>query len=125
MRLKKNQSGLTFISWLIILAIGGFFVLLTLKLVPIYLENQSVKSVVQSLNQDPLVRKQTAHGVRKIIQKRLKINSVYDFPKEYIKIKKSKNKLIVDITYDRIEPIVANVSVMVSFSEKLDIELLP
>lgn len=125
MRLKKNQSGLTFISWLIILAIGGFFVLLTLKLVPIYLENQSVKSVVQSLNQDPLVRKQTAQGVRKIIQKRLKINSVYDFPKEYIKIKKSKNKLIVDITYDRIEPIVANVSVMVSFSEKLDIEILP
>lgn len=125
MRLKKNQSGLTFISWLIILAIGGFFVLLTLKLVPIYLENQSVKSVVQSLNQDPLVRKQSAQGVRKIIQKRLKINSVYDFPKEYIKIKKSKNKLIVDITYDRIEPIVANVSVMVSFSEKLDIEILP
>ncbi len=125
MRVKKHQTGLTFISWLIVLAIGGFFVLLTLKLVPIYLENQSVKSVVKSLNQDPLVRKQTAQGVRKIINKRLKINSVYDFPQDNIKIKKSKNRLIVDITYDKIEPIVANVSVMVSFSEKLTVEILP
>ena len=125
MRARKHQTGLTFISWLIVLAIGGFFVLLTLKLVPIYLENQSVKSVVKSLNNDPLVRKTDAKGVRKLINKRLKINSVYDFPKEFIKIKKSKNRLVVDITYDRIEPVVANVSVMVSFSEKLSVDILP
>jgi hypothetical protein len=121
---RKHQTGLTFISWLIILAIGGFFVLLTLKLVPIYLENQSVKSVVKSLNNDPLVRNADVHGVRKLITKRLKINSVYDFPKEWIKIKKSKNRLVVDITYDRIEPIVANVSVLVSFSEKLTVDIV-
>lgn len=125
MRLKKQQAGLTFISWLIIFAIGGFFILLTLKLVPIYLENQSISSVVKSLNQDPLVRKQTAQGVRKLIVKRLKINSVYDFPKEWIKIKKTRNRLKVDITYNREELIVANVYVVVKFSEQLDIEILP
>ena len=121
---RKHQTGLTFISWLIVLAIGGFFVLLTMKLVPIYLENQSVKSVVKSLNNDPLVRNTDAHGVRKLINKRLKINSVYDFPQENIKIKKSQNRMTVDITYDRIEPIVANISVMVSFSEKLTVDIV-
>ena len=121
----KRQTGLTFISWLVIFAVGGFFVLLGMKLVPIYLENQSVKSVVQSLNNDPLVRKTDARGVYKLINKRLKINSVYDFPKEFIKIKKSRNQLLVDVTYDRVEPIVGNVSVMVSFSEKLSVELTP
>lgn len=125
MRVKKHQSGLTLITWLFVMAIGGFFVLLTLKLVPIYLEYQSVRTVIQSLDHDPLVRKESAQGVRKIITKRLKINSVYDFPKEYIKIKKTKNRLTVDVTYDRIEPVIANISVMVSFSEKLNIEILP
>jgi hypothetical protein len=125
MQSGKHQTGLTFISWLIILAVGGFFVLLTLKLVPIYLENQSVKSVVKSLNNDPLVRKESAQGVRQIINKRLKINSVYDFPQDNIKIKKSQNRLLVDVTYDKIEPIVANISVMVSFSEQLSIEIVP
>ena len=121
---RKHQTGLTFISWLIVLAIGGFFVLLTMKLVPIYLENQSVKSVVKSLNNDPLVRNTDARGVRKLINKRLKINSVYNFPQDNIKIKKSQNRMTVDITYDRIEPIVANISVMVSFSEKLTVDIV-
>lgn len=121
----KHQKGLTFISWLIILAVGGFFVMLTLKLVPIYLENQSIQSVVESLDNDPLVRRETAGGIKKIIKKRMRINSVYDFPAEWVKVKKSKNRLIVDITYERREPIVANVSVVVSFSEKLDTMLIP
>ena len=46
MRLQKNQKGLTFISWLIILAVGGFFVMLALKLTPIYLENQSAGQII-------------------------------------------------------------------------------
>jgi hypothetical protein len=122
--LRKKQQGLTFISWLVIFAVGGFFILLGMKLVPIYLENQSVKSVVESLRNDADVRKADPMGVKKIIYKRLKINSIYDFPQDWIKIKKEKNRLVVDVTYDKIEPIFANISVMVSFSEKLDIEII-
>jgi len=122
--LKQKQQGLTLISWLIIFAIGGFFILLGMKLVPIYLENQSVKSIVESLRNDSKARGESAAGVKKLIYKRLKINSIYDFPKDNIKIKKTKNRLLVDITYDKIEPIFANISVMVSFSEKLDIEYI-
>ncbi|MBT8440357.1 MAG: DUF4845 domain-containing protein [Gammaproteobacteria bacterium] len=124
MRLQKNQKGLTFISWLIILAIGGFFVLLALKLTPIYLENQGVKSVVQSLNNDPLIRKTDSRGIRNIIKKRMKINSIYDFPKDAIKIKKTKTRLNVDITYNKEEKIVANVYVLVKFSEQLSVDIV-
>ena len=125
MRLQKNQKGLTFISWLIILAVGGFFVMLGLKLTPIYLENQGVKSVVKSLNNDPLIRKTDTRGVRKIIKNRMKINSIYDFPKDAIKIKKSKTRLNVDITYNKEEKIVGNVYVLVKFSEKLSVDIVP
>jgi hypothetical protein len=125
MRLQKNQKGLTFISWLIILAIGGFFVMLGMKLTPIYLENQSVKSIVKSLNNDPLLRNTDARGVKKIIKKRMKINSIYDFPEDAIKIKKTKTRLDLDITYNKEEKIVANVYVLVKFSEKLSVDIIP
>jgi hypothetical protein len=122
MNTNAHQKGLTFLSILIILAIGGFFVLLTLKIVPIYLENQSVKAIVAGMNEDAQrLRNKTVSGVKKEIKKRMKINSIYDFPKDAIKIKKDKNRLLVDITYDRIKPIFHNISVMVSFSEKLEI----
>jgi len=123
MRLKKHQTGLTFITWLFIMLIAGFFALLTLKLVPIYIENMGVKSVIESMHEDSKVANSSIAGIRTIIKKRLSINQIYDFPQEYIKITKGKNRLIVDITYDKVEPIIGNVSVLVSFSEKLDIEL--
>jgi len=123
--MKNRQQGLTFITWMLILAIGGFFVLLTLKLVPIYLENQSVKAIVQALADNPKVRseKQTVAGIKELIRKGFRINNIYDFPKDAITVKKDKNRVLVDITYDRVEPIIHNVSVMVSFSEVLDLEI--
>lgn len=123
MNTNAHQKGLTFLSILIILAIGGFFVLLALKITPIYLENQSIKAIVAGMNDDAQrLRNKTVSGVKKEIQKRFRINSIYDFPKDGYKIKKSKDKLIIDFTYDRVEPIVHNISVMVSFSDKLEID---
>lgn len=125
MHLKQRQRGLTFISWLIVLAIGGFFVMLGMKLTPIYLENQSVKSVVKSLNNDPLVRNTDARGIRTIIKKRMRINSIYDFPDDVIKIKKTRTNLAVDITYNKEEKIVGNIYVVVKFSEQLNVDIIP
>ena len=125
MQSMNKQSGLTFITLVLILGIFGFFVLLTLKIVPIYLENNSVSQIVQGLKNDPEIRKASAKKVRELIKRRMKINSIYDFPKENIKIKKTKNRLKVDVTYDKIEPIFANISVLVSFSDVVDIEILP
>ena len=49
----QRQQGVTFIGWIVILAIVGFFVLLGLRLGPVYLENFSVKQALASLENDP------------------------------------------------------------------------
>jgi hypothetical protein len=124
--LRKKQQGLTFISWLVILAVGGFFVLLTLKLVPIYLEHQSVKAIIEGLKTDPSLRKEvvTPKTISDTIWRKARVESLYDFPRDAIKIKKTKDKLQIDLVYDRVEPIFANISVMVSFEEHEEVELL-
>ena len=123
MNTNAHQKGLTFLSILIILAIGGFFVLLALKITPIYLENQSIKAIVAGMNEDAQrLKNKTVKGVKDEIRKRMRINSIYDFPQDSIKIKKDKNKLLIDFSYDRVEPIVHNISVMVSFKDKLEID---
>jgi len=125
MQSMNKQSGLTFLTIVLIMAVFGFFVLLALKITPIYIENNSVKTVLHKLENDASVKRKTVAGIRKMIAHGFRINSIYDFPKENIKIKKTKNRLIIDLTYDKVEPIVANVSVMVSFSDKIDMEILP
>ena len=118
MRMQRNQQGLTAISWLVIIAVAGFFIMIGLKLVPISLQHMSIQSVIEGLNDDPLVRGKGSREVRDMIYKRFKINGIYDFPKEELSVKKKGNEVFVDVTYERREPVVANISVVVSFSEK-------
>ena len=79
MQSLKKQRGMTGLGWLTVLFLIGFFAFLGIKLAPIYLEHYSIKTVVKSLNDEPNITKTTPSEVRKLIMKRLKINSVYDF----------------------------------------------
>ena len=49
----KRQQGLTLISLVFILGLIGFFVMLTLKIVPIYLDHGKVKSALEALKATP------------------------------------------------------------------------
>jgi Tfp pilus assembly protein PilE len=49
MRPLNRQKGMTAIGWLIVLALIGFFVLLTLKMLPSYLEYYKIVSTLDSL----------------------------------------------------------------------------
>ena len=53
MRSLHQQKGVTAIGWLIILALIGFFVMLTLKMLPSYLEYFKVVSTLESLEKEP------------------------------------------------------------------------
>ncbi len=117
----KKQQGMTGLGWLTILFLIGFFAFLGVKIIPIYLENYQVKSVVKSLKQEPMITKKTVGEIRKLIKKRLKINSVYDLKKENIKIKKSGGLLTVEIAYEVRKPMLSNIFVVVSFSDKVEL----
>ncbi|MFC1684668.1 DUF4845 domain-containing protein [Pseudomonadota bacterium] len=120
MQSLKKQRGMTGLGWLTVLFLIGFFAFLALKLIPIYLEHHSIKSVIMSLNQEPQITKKSPAEVRKLILKRLKINSVYDFKKEYLKIKKGGGVMTVSVVYDVREPMIGNVDILVAFKEKVE-----
>lgn len=120
MQSLKKQRGMTGIGWLLVLFLIGFFSFLAIKLIPIYLEHYSIKTVIESLNDEPLISKKSPAEVRKLIKKRLKINSVYDFKKEYLTIKKGGGVMTVSVAYDVVEPMIGNVSVLVSFKEQVE-----
>lgn len=121
MKLARRQLGVTGLGWLTILALIGFFSLLIIKLVPIYMEHYSVKTVLESLRNEPLITKKTPAEVRKLIERRLKVNGVYNMSKEAVSIKKASGVLLVDITYEVQKNMAGNIDVLVSFSDKVEL----
>lgn len=113
----NRQGGMTMMSWLIVLGILVFFILIGIKMVPTYLENYSIRQVLANMENDHQVRKMTPAEMKKSFIKRLKINSVYEFNREWIKIKKDKFGTKFSVDYEIRKPVAGNVSIVMVFSE--------
>ena len=119
--LRNRQKGMTGTGWLVVLALIGFFSLLTIKLVPVYLEHYSVKTVLASLENEPLITQKSVSEVKKMVHRRLKVNGVYDVDQKGLKVKRESGVLTVEMTYEVKKHMVGNVDVLVSFSDKVEL----
>ena len=113
----NRQKGMTMLSWLVVLGILVFFILIGIKMVPTYLENYSIKQVLANMENDRKVRTMSAGEMKKSFMTRLKINSVYEFDRNSIKIKKEKFGTRFSVDYEIRKPIAGNVSIVMEFSD--------
>lgn len=113
----RRQRGLTMLSWLFVLGIAVFFVLIGIKMVPTYLENYSVRQVLANMENDRTLRGGTQASIRESFFKRLRINSVFEFEKNWIKISKQKEGNLIEVDYEIRKPVLGNVSIVMAFSE--------
>lgn len=111
---------MTGLGWITVLFLIGFFIFLAFKLVPIYLEHHSVKSVLASLQEEPLITKQSVTKVRSMVLKRLNTNGVRDIKKEHININKTPGTLNVSIVYEVRKDMVGNIDILVSFDDEVE-----
>lgn len=119
--LAKRQQGMTLISWLLVLAIAGFFATIGFTLVPIYLEHYSVKHVLQQFELERDLEKKSTGELRELMKRRLKINGVYGFNvKDSLKVERNKNRMTVRVKYEVRRPVMGNVDLVVSFDDAVE-----
>lgn len=114
--MMNRQHGMTMVSWLVVLGVLVFFILIGIKMVPTYLENYSIQQVLVTMENDRAVRKMTSRQMKESFMKRLKINSVYEFDRDWIKIKKEKFGMRMSVDYEIRKPVAGNVSILMTFS---------
>lgn len=117
----KRQRGMTGLGWLAVLFLIGFFSMLAFRLVPIYLENYSVKTIVKSFKEEPLITQQSKKNVHRMIMSRLITNGIRDIKKDKVKVDKKPGILNISIEYFVRKPIVGNIEIIVSFHEEVEL----
>lgn len=113
-----KQKGMTLLSWLIIIIFLLFQGVMAIKIVPVYLSDSTVKSIVEKLGNDPAMRGVTGEKIRETILKRLKINNIYHVKKEHIKIKKARNGYLVTIDYEPRGTLVGSLDYIMTFKHE-------
>ena len=121
MKTQHRQRGMTGAGWLLVLFVIGFFSLLTLKLAPVYMENYTVKTVLASLEQEPLITKKSVTEIRKMIRRRMKVNGIYEFDKDAIKITRDGGVTTVEIDYEVQKNVAGNVDLLIFFSDSVEL----
>lgn len=117
----KQQKGLTFISLVFILAIVGFFVLLILKIGPIYLDHYRVMNALKALETTPDVQNKSADEIRLILGKRFDMNYVSTLDVKDIKITQRGAYLKVQAAYEVVQQVIGNASVLVTFDDTIEV----
>lgn len=108
---------MTLVGWLVVLGVLVFFILIGIKMVPTYLENYSIKQILANMENDRTLRDKSPAELKKSFVKRLKINSVYEFERDWISIKKEKQGMRFNVDYEIRKPVAGNVSIVMVFSD--------
>jgi|CXWL01.1.fsa_nt_gi hypothetical protein len=120
-KLPKHQQGLTLISIALILGLIGFFTLLILKIVPIYIDHNKVAGAMKELRNSPDLLNMSEFQIRDSLSKRFNINYVYDVKQEDIEVLKHGDYLKVAIEYEVVKKVAFNLSILAEFSDVIEI----
>lgn len=118
---NRYQKGYTLISLIFILGLIAFFVLLVLKIAPIYMDHSKVTNALAALKQTTDVQSMSESEVRSSLDKRFNMNYVNDAKMENVKITKRGNYLRVEVVYEVVQNIAGNLSVLVEFNDMIEV----
>ena len=119
----KKQKGLTLISWLGILALVLFNAIIALNVVPVFLNDHSVKTLMENLKTDSSVRAATPKKLKDVITKRLRVNNVYSVTKDHITIKKVRKDYVITIEYEPRGKLIGDLDYIISFRHEATIPI--
>lgn len=121
MQSRNKQQGLTFISWLLVLVMAGMFVLVGIKITPVYMEHFAVKKSLESLKEEPLINRKSVREIRKLLMRRMDMNSIYDLQKDEVIIKRSGGVTTITVAYEERRSIMGNLSLVMTFEDSVEL----
>lgn len=114
----RKQRGMTLISWLVVVAVFIFFAVTAIKVIPMYVKYDSVKSLIDSVAADPRMVRASKQKIYATIDDYININGIYDLSSKQFtieKVKTSKKDRIISVNYESRQNWFANLDVVGKF----------
>lgn len=117
----KKQQGLTFLSLVVVIAVGLFFAMLAMKLAPSYIEYFSVKKAIGRIAHDPSFSSMSKADMISAFQKSATIDDIRSVgAKDLVFLRDENGKTVLSVDYQVVVPLFSNVSVLLDFEATTD-----
>jgi len=119
--MMKKQSGLTLISWALIISLAGVQLVFAMRIIPVYIDFATVKSIMNDVEKKPEFHSKPPREILTYLRKTLSINNIYDLQqqKNAFKFKKTTSGLELHLRYEDRGPIVGNLDFVASFEYQI------
>ncbi len=118
--MQFRQRGLTMIGFLFAAVVVVFLAMLTMKLVPAYIEFFSVKKILNTMGQESDLKSKTNADIRDDFIKRANVGYVTVVKPEDLSIDRRGGVPVISADYAFRTKLVGNVSLVVDFSASSD-----
>jgi hypothetical protein len=114
--LARRQAGLTAIGFLFFAAVFGVIGLGGMRLLPLYLENMRLSTILDDLERD--ASGLTPQGIRLEMAKRFSVEGVR-VPNESVKITQVREGYQVRVQYENRAPFIADIWFLLAFDKQV------
>ena len=114
--MRNKQTGMTMLGILFIGMLVVFAALVTMRMVPAYIEYGSIVKVLKTMSNDPDLKTMTIKEIRSSYERRASIDSITAVNADDLDISKDGGDVVIEATWSTKKPIAGNVSVVMDFT---------
>lgn len=121
-RFPASQKGLSWVGWLLVLALVGFLTSTALKLVPHYLDYMKMKNIIEAVETNKGLDITTVSDFYSYVEKSMQLNSIRDIDlNKALKVTVQNNAFNAHLNYEQREPLIQNIDVVIKFDKQLSV----
>lgn len=114
--MKRSQSGMTLVGFIIVLAVVGVFIYMGMKTIPMYSEYYAVKQALNGLATEPGIAEKDPAKIKDLFFRRLYISYADNIKPENMKVQRKDAGYVVTVDYEVRKPLIANLDVVGRFN---------
>ena len=120
--LPFRQRGVGFAGWLILILVFGGLLSVGTKLVPVYMNHNTIAKLIGKLAEENGMAIKTKSEISRIVNNRMKLNNIRDFKiDDHLEINRTKNGTELVLDYEIRVPVVSNLDLIASFNEEVEL----
>jgi hypothetical protein len=124
MKSTHSQKGMSILSWLMVLAFIAFLASAVFKVLPHYLDYMSLEKIITSVETDRSTDIRSVGAFYGHVSKGMQVNAIRDLNlQEALKIKIENNEFRVHLKYEKREPLIQNIDLVVRFDKEFRVRM--
>ncbi len=117
-----EQRGLGAITAILLLAFIAFSALISLKLLPVYLESFKIQTALEGLKTDAGIAPKGKQEILKALERRFQVDDVEHVNSSNVNVRSTPGGILVRVVYEVRGPLAGNLDFVAKFDKSVELQ---